>query len=108
MPESIVNSTVFSPGFKFKYGSAANLDKLAYEKGSIIFCTNGQHFVDISDNRIRISDIHIDIPEYLLTNYSGPATYTEGDTNYREDQSSDSTSSSVIYSGTIACYLYCF
>lgn len=94
MPEStIVNSTVFSPGFNFKYGSAANLDALEYEKGSIIFCTNGQHFVDISDNRVRISDIHIDIPEYQLTSYSGPATYTEGNTNYTGAESTESTSS---------------
>ena len=59
-------TTQFDPGFVFKYGSRESVNTLAYEGGAIIFCSNGEHFVDILGTRHRISDIIADYTQKQL------------------------------------------
>ena len=57
----------FSPDYHFKYGPEANLSKLDYESGSIIFTEEGQQYVDIKDHRLRVSDVKNEYSEEELT-----------------------------------------
>lgn len=78
----------FSPDYHFKYGPEANLSKLDYESGSIIFTEEGQQYVDIKDHRLRVSDVKNEYSEEELTAtnlsfqpHSLPTIYIANDTH---------------------------
>lgn len=77
----------FSPDYHFKYGPEANLSKLGYESGSMIFTVEGQQYLDISNHRLRISDVKNEYSEKELTAtnlsfqpHSLPTIYISNDT----------------------------
>lgn len=84
-------TTQFDPGFVFKYGSSESVNTLAYEGGSIIFCSNGEHYVDILGTRHRISDIIADYTQKQLESVGRQDTtpVTPGDSS-NNDSGDDS------------------
>ena len=78
-------TTTYDPNFTFKYGSEENLENLDYQTGSIIFCSNGQQFVDVAGTRHRITSIIADYTEQQIHSVDGKFIPQEDDTPDEEE-----------------------
>lgn len=87
-------TTQFDPGFVFKYGSRESVNTLAYEGGAIIFCSNGEHFVDTLGTRHRISDIIADYTQKQLESVGRQDTTPAKPVNPSNTDSGDDSESS--------------
>ena len=87
-------TTTYDPNFTFKYGTEENLENLDYQTGSIIFCSNGQQFVDVAGTRHRITSIIADYTEQQIHSVDGKFIPQEDDTP-DEEEPTDNTNTTT-------------